>query len=409
MEFNFELTPQARILLGILGIVLFIVLVLQGGPAFYELFANRNIDAKQKNLANAENLVHAAEILKPIEREIYKDTGLASSKDTPDPLTIFHQEHPETVIRKRVDELIKRAGVEQNYQLRTKPSPSKQTVKLGTPARQNLVLYLYMKHLEAEKKSLEAEAEQETEDDTFSKLMNAWLGEDKPPEKGKTENIDSSKKIATTIKQREFASLPEIIPIQTRIELADFILSMISQELLGASNFRPGFLEAQIYEHQSPATPGIFGIGAKPTYVEIQFRANSKLLDVLTQSLRTQGALTSETLPAEEFIVALIDYVGQIQEQRTALLRQLDLAPSTYQFDNYIIEMKFKTSMEKLVNLNHLIETNTKWLSAKDLRITVDKQSNTRPNEERERPAGRAADRDQLNLNVDLVMIAQIF
>ena len=39
------------------------------------------LKTKQEQLLKTENLVHAAEVLKPIEAEIYKATGLASTEN----------------------------------------------------------------------------------------------------------------------------------------------------------------------------------------------------------------------------------------------------------------------------------------------------------------------------------------
>ena len=77
MELDLQLTPRSRVLLGILGGLFLILLAIQGGPAFYRLFANQDTKAKQEQLLKTEDLVHVAEVLKPIESEIYKETGLA--------------------------------------------------------------------------------------------------------------------------------------------------------------------------------------------------------------------------------------------------------------------------------------------------------------------------------------------
>ncbi len=415
MEFNFEMTGQARLLLGILVVVLLVVFVIQGGSTFYGLLATQDINAKKATLANAENLIHIAKILSPIESELYKDTGLGPVSDNPDAVTIFFQEHPETIIRQRVDELIKRAGINQNYQLRTKLAPGKKTIQLGAPERQRLVLYLYVKHLESELKQLE---ELEVEENPFSELMDAWFGEGEPPKNQKTEGTDDSKKIAekidgetpvTVSQHAQFARLPEAIPLSIRIELVNFIHSMISQELLGAADFRRGFLESQIHEKKSTPRPGFFGIGAKPATVEIQFRPDSELLDVLTTALQAHTGLMADAKASGDIILAIVNYASQIQEQQTALLTRLNLAPPTYQFDTYVVEMKFRTAMEKLVNLNHLIETRMKWLSIKDLRITVDKQENLRSNQRRGGSQGRSAGKNETMLSVNVVMIAKIF
>ena len=427
MELNLQLTQRSRVLLGILGVVLLIVLAIQVVPVFYGLLANQNVKAKQEQLTKTENLVQVAEILKPVESAIYKETGLATAAQQPiarskSTSTIFEREHPETVIRARIDALVKRAGIQQNYQLLTKSAPGKQTEKLTAQTRQNLVLYFYMKHLEAEQKELEALVAQENEDDTYTNLLDAWLHGNKPPEDEEADSADGAQhsgtsqtmdgdRSAPTDENWKFASLPEAIPMPVRVELASFIKPMISQQLLGATDFRQGFFEAQVRKVTKVSSPGIFGIGTKPAAVEIRFRQDSILLDFFTRAMRAyEVSLQQEEYlhqQDDELILALVEYVEKILQQRTALFEQLALAPSTYQPEVYIVEMKFKTDMEKLVNLNHLIETSTKWLTVRDLRISADTQANARARETGGRRQNAAA--RTTSLSVDVLMIAQIF
>ena len=419
MELDLQLTPRSRILLGILGGLLLILLAMQVGPAFYRLFVNQDTQAKREQLLRTQNLVQVAEVLKPIESEIYKETGLAlaenpqGSTNSQGVKTLFDTELPETVIRSRIDGLVRRAGIQQNYQLLTKPGTAKQTQKLTVQNRGNLVLYLYLKHIEAEGTALAAAAEQQTEEDTFNMLMDAWLsGTASEPEKKASERDDLMAGTASETKETDptdnakptnsmdaaawkFASLPEGIPAPVRIKLASFIKSMITQQLRGATDSRQDFFETQLHRVKTAATPGIFGIGAKPATVEIQLQRNSVLLDILAQSgdFVDIGALQH----------ALAKYIEEIQAQRARLLAQLALAPLTYQTEHYTVEMKFKTDLEKLVNLNHLIETGAKWLTVRDLRISADKQTGARPV-----ARGRNAE-GGTNLNVDMLLIARIF
>lgn len=426
MELNLELTSRSKILLGILGCILLIALILQGAPIFYRLFSNQGTKVKQEQLSQTENLVHAAEVLKLIEFEIYQATGLALSANpqvnarTQSAATLFDTESPETVIRARIDALVRRAGIQQNYQLLTKPGTAKLTQKLTMQTRENLVRYLYFKHIEAEETELTEIVEQEAEIDSFNSLMDAWLSGSETDEK--TEKVDSSSSKAEisseemevaekarptnpidAAAQWKFVPLPEVIPISLRIKLAAFIKTMTMQQLRGATDFRQGFLEAQLHKVTTPGTPGIFGIGAKPATVEIQLRRNSSLLNFLTQVL--DGMYTEVSLDIGELQSALVKYIEKIQEQQATLLAQLALAPATYQTEVYTVEMKFKTDLEKLVNLNHLIETGAKWLTVRDLRISADTQNEARPAAMR----GRNAENAGANLNVDIFLIAQIF
>ena len=257
MELDFQLTPRTKILLGILGAVLLILIGIQGVPAFYRLFANQSAKAKQEQLLNAENLVHAAEVLKPIESEIYKATGLASTEEqqaqegNQGTATLFDTQLPETVIRARVDALVKRAGIQQNYQLLTKPGTGKQTQKLTKQNRERLVLYLYLKHIEAEESELTEIAEQAAEADTYDMLMDAWLtGTESEADAGEKEKTASGAELSTekpeaidaaqpenpmaAAAQWEFISMPETMPLTVRAKLARYIKSMVTQQLRGA-------------------------------------------------------------------------------------------------------------------------------------------------------------------------------
>ena len=414
MELDLQLTPRSRVLLGILGAVLLLLIAVQGVPTIYRLFVNQGAKAKQEQLMKTENLVHAAEVLRPIEPDIYEATGLAREEQAArtgahGAATLFDTELPETVIRARVDGLIKRAGIQQNYQLLTKPGSGKQTQKLTIQNRERLILYLYFKHIETEEIELTEIAEQAAEAETFDMLMDAWLSEDTESETDEkmdeTDEAVSDAEPAIEASESEtwrFASLPETIPITLRVQLASYIKSMVRQQLRGATDFRQGFFAAQIHKVETAATSGIFGIGAKPATVEIQFRRNSELLDILTQ---TQRADAEEGPNIGELQAALIKYIEEIQAQTATLLEQLALAPLTYETRLYTVEMKFKTDLEKLVNLNHLIETNAKWLTVRDLRISANKQA-SRSESQRGRNREGA---DESNLNVEIFLLAQIF
>jgi len=285
--------------------------------------------------------------------------------------------------------------------------------------RERLVLYLYLKHIEAEAEELAELAAQAAEDDSFDTLMEAWLSDttesdtdEKKSETGKAsaapesaedgapESSAQSAEPETPTGQWEFAALPEAIPLSLRVKLAAYIKSMVTQQLRGATDFKQGFFAAQLLTIETPASPGIFGIGVKPAAVEVQLRRNSPLLEILMQ---TPDAYAEDQPAASQPQAVLAKYIAEIQRQRAYLLEQLALAPPTYETQLYTVEMKFKTDIEKLVNLNRLVETNAKWLTVRDMRISADKQSSGA-----QRGRNRGGN-DATNLNVDLLLIAQIF
>ena len=307
MELDLQLTPRSQILLGILGAVLLILLAIQVVPAFYRLFVNQEAKAKREQLLKTENFVRAAEALKPVEAEIYKATGLADTENQQDgdqkAVSLFDTQPPETVIRARVDRLVRRAGIEQNYQLLTKPAAGKQSLKLTMQNRERLVLYLYFKHIETEEKELTEIAAQAAEDESFDMMMDAWLsGTTESDTEEKTEEIDEASSDTesaevvdpesnapptepeTPTDPSEYAALPEVIPLSIRVKLASYIKSTVTQQLRGATDFRQGFFAAQIHKMETAASPGIFGIGAKPAAIEVQLRKNSPLLEILRQT-----------------------------------------------------------------------------------------------------------------------------
>ena len=121
--------------------------------------------------------------------------------------------------------------------------------------------------------------------------------------------------------------------------------------------------------------------------------------------MQAPDAYAEEPTDIGEFQSALVKYIEKIQKQSATLLEQLALAPPTYETQLYTVEMKFKTDLEKLVNLNRLIETDAKWLIVRDLRISADKQGSATGGA---RGRNRGGD-DATNLNVDILLIARIF
>ncbi len=419
MELNLQLTRQTKILIGILAIVLIIAIATQWGPGLYGLISNPAMEAKRQTLETSKDLVTASKILKPVEPGLYQKTGLADKEKTD---SIFDGNFPETIIREKIDAIVKEAGIPRNYQLNLEPVPGKKSEKISPQARRNLVVLLYQKKLETERDTLNAEieaaiqAEMEAEEPSIDMLMDAWLDETdedteklKKSEKSDENHTDSgdlleltekedaeepekpqeseknqtdSEKSVDTASQWEFASLPEAIPSSMRIELIELIVSMIGQHLVGAEKT---LFENQFYKTQKEATSGFFGIGAKKPTTEINFHPNSQILAKFTNLIDVDGG----ELNKEKLTTELLEYLELIQSQIAELSKKLQLAPTTYSPESYTVKIKFKAEIDKLVKLNRLIETKTKWLMVRDLQISVDNKQN--------------------KINVDVLMIARAY
>ena len=460
MDLNLQLTNRTKLLIGILGVILIFALATQWGPDMYKLVSNPEFESKQTNLQSTKDLVMASELLKPIQTGLYQKVGLAENSEG---TNIFTVDFPNTVVRKKINGIIREAGIPRNYQLNIEPVPGKKSEPLTAQARRNLIVLLYQNKLESEREILTSEMEVEVADETYTEedmmdtLMNAWLGEDdieepeesgeddieepeesgeddieepeesgeddieEPEESGEddieepeeSENTDDADQdVKDTAEQEEkeehesthtpdaaekeqmgvnaheddaskweFASLPESMPKSLRIELIELLLTKVEQHLVGADT---GLFKSEYFKTETVSTPGFFGIGAKKPTVTYNFRPNSDILMKLTNLIDNDVV----ELNRDQLTSDLLVYLEQIQSQITDLTKKLQLAPTTYSPDSYTIKVKFKTELDKLVKLNRLIETKTKWLMVRDLKVSADKDN---------------------KINVDVLMIARVY
>lgn len=442
MKLDFELTNQTKILLGILLVALIAALATQWGPSFYKIVSNPKMKTKRETLKTSEDLVTASKILKTNEAGLYHKTGIADEGET---TTMFDGNYPASVVRKKVAEIVKRAGIPNNYQINYEVVPGKKSERISQQARRNLVVFSYQEKLNAEKDALNAvieaelqaqEQEQEqieidtdADADAMDMFMDAWLGEadvesensketeksddktdkeekeeetddkneaapektadvesDKdenpePSEEAGNNHIDADNAVDDTIEWK-FVSLPDSIPISIKIELIELILPLIDQHLVGAEKT---LFENHFFKTETRATAGFFGLGARKPTTEINFRPNSDILAKFTNLIDTYG----EELDKQQLRVDFLKYMDTVQSQIEELIQKLQVAPISYTPESYTVKMKFKSEIDKLVNLNKIIETTSKWLMVRDLQISVDHKEN--------------------KINVDVLMIARVY
>ncbi len=439
MKLDFELTTQTKLLLGFLVVALIAAIATQWGPGFYKIVSNPAMKTKRETLKTSKDLVDASKILKPIEAGLYQKTGLAGEGET---ATIFDGNYPASVVRKKVDGIVKSAGIPANYQINYEVVPGKKSERISTHARRNLAVFAYQQKLIAEKNALNAEiaafeaelqaqSDGDMETEAMDMFLDAWLDEadvdtEKSKEKEKSEDKvydEKEETTETTDEQKqeipekpsdvendeeetpepseesgenqvepeisvddtmewEFAALPDSIPISIRIELIELIIPMIEQHLVGAEK---KLFENHYFKTQARASSGFLGIGAKKPTNEISFRPNSQVLAKLTNLIETYG----EELDKQQLRIDFLAYIDRIQSQIDELTLKLQLAPTVYTPESYTVKMKFKAEIDKLVNLNKIIETTSKWLMVRDLQISVDHKEN--------------------KINVDVLMIARVY
>lgn len=372
--------------------------------------------------------------------------------------SIFEGEQPRVVISQRISQLARRSGLKPDYQLNIKPSPGKKTEKISRQAKRNFILYSYKATLENELEQIKEQKEKlspeqpDRESELERAMFEGWWGDsgaaavengdskdDVSQEAKLTDNnaqnlqpSDSSAQAETTtdtafdgnsspdrtlarnqdLRSTEsraagespgFIPLPAIIPIELRIPLIEFILSFVTLELNGATEFKRDFIADQVSRVVEPSSRGFAEFEPKIPAVRVRFREDSALLaqfeDLIGRYEATHINDSSEPtggiLDYDEQIVALTEYVDSIDQWTKRLQDSLAKIVLTYEPEMYGVEVKFKSDIRTVVKLIELIETSTKWLHVKTFKVTNDKSE-------------KKGDEERARLNVELLMIARV-
>ena len=388
--------------------------------SLFEEIANR-VDLEALNRANRASALAAlhptlenkADSLLAYKKHYGEFGSLDKLKEIRGP--IFEGEQAQAVISRRISDLARRAGLRPNYQLNIRPMPGTKSENLPPETKKNLVYYLYLdeltseiQQLQSEQNAIEEAEEQrqiETDEATMEAMFDAWWGKADAEDKNKKDTVEvkskeqsvkepdaevnplpaaeapSPPKSSQQDANRQFASLPEIIPLTLRIELLQFIQSNLKQQLAGVLESKRGFLEAQIVVETDEAKGGFLGISTKKQMTAIKFKPNSALLSKFERLINRYEANyvedTDKTLDYDQQLRALTEYVDQILEQKDKLQGWLATVPSTHRPEAYIVDMRFSNNIERVVRLIYAIESSSKWLQVRDLQITVANKKET--------------------------------
>ena len=405
--------------------------------SLFEEIVNR-VDLKALNRANRAAalavlhpaLENKADSLLAYKKHYGEFESLDKLKEIRGP--IFEGEQAQAVISRRISDLANKAGLRPNYQLNIRPLPGAKSENLPLQTKKNLVYYLYLgelanelQQLESQYSAIEDEAEQrqiETEEATMAAMFDGWWGKDDPEDESQTgvveieseeQSVDDDtveepdSKVDSTLTKdepstpksqereanRQFVSLPEVIPLTLRIELLQFIQSNLEQQLAGAVEFRRGFLAAQIAAETDEASGGFLGIGARKQTTAIKFKPNSVLLSnfekLINRYEKDYTEDTERTLDYDQQLRALTQYIDRILAREGQLHSWLASVPSTHQPETYIVDMRFSNRIERVVRLIYAIESSSKWLQVRDLQIMI-------------------ADKKETTISANLSMIARV-
>ena len=360
--------------------------------------------------------------------------------------SIFEGEQPRVVISQRISQLARRSGLKPDYQLNIKPSPGKKTETISRQAKRNFILFSYMNGLEDELRRLKEQAEQKAppqeqldeESELERAMFEGWWGDhdssranyddskdgmlyeaeqakneeavdadaknNTPSDGNPAGDQDSSRTKDQLIEENlSFVQLPAIIPIELRVQLIEFILSFITSELNGATEFKRGFFSDQISRVDEGSPRKFLEFGRKASSVQVRLRENSALLakfeDLISRHEDTQmddsRESTEGVLDYEEQIMALTEYVDDTELQIKRLENWLAGVSLTYQPELYGVDMKFTSGVGTVVKLMELIDVSTKWLYVRNLKIVNNKS------EKKEEEEGT-------KVSVELTMMARI-
>ncbi len=483
-----ELTKREKSLLGLVVATVVVVLLIKMGPAIGGVGLGGTLALKREQLQAAQDLVALAQITKQIDDKLRVQVGLqgdviseslvqeiAKERDALENLNrarrasdlanlhpaleakagtvlaykkghgkfesldalksiqgpIFEGEPAEAVIRKRISDLAKKAGLKPQ-QLSVKALSGKKSEKLPIQAKQNLILYLYLNELETELKQLEKQREEseqklaEAEQEVMNAIYDAWwsdddvsdthsdekknaevekesneqlvkgklgaTGEESEIESKKTSTPHVSEKLADDSRthvdsHRQFARVPEVIPSSLRIELIQFIQSNIKLQMEKVADFKKGFIEDQIKVAEIPSKGGFLGIGSKAAETQVSLKEGGILLAKFEELINRyedemaydSDGETEDALNYGQQLKALGKYISQIVDQKKKLRGWFAKVPSTHKPEIYIVEMNFKGDVEKVVKLIQSIESSTKWLFVRNLRMAADQKNRNKP------------------------------
>ena len=183
-----------------------------------------------------------------------------------------------------------------------------------------------------------------------------------------------------TRSDRQFTPLPEVIPLPVRIQILQFIQANLKLQIVGAAEFKRGFIANGIAVVDNKTQAGFLGFGGEKQAAQVRFKPDSVLLSKFEELINRYEAEyeeeilegeTEELLDYNQQLSALSTYTAQTQEHIEKLEEWFTKVPSMYQPELYTVEMNFEGELERIVRFIQSIEASSKWLFVRGLRIAI--------------------------------------
>ena len=331
---------------------------------------------KQQEEAERKQAEAEDEALNAVYDAWWDDDEMADTEDNPDKVD-DDSEPPKTEKSEPSDEQVDKDASDPEGDKKSEPAPEK-----SKPSNEQV-----------------DEDASDPEGDKKSKPAPEKAKKAIPPQKEAPADVTPTAAPESDDTKRQFAPLPKTIPVPLRIALIQFIRSNIELQMAGAADSKKGFIENQVRTSNIKPKRGFLGIGRTTADRQTTLKPNSPLLAKFKNLMRDYNQQfehdseeeTEAGLNYEAQLNALTEYTGQILEQKKELQGWIAKVSSTHQPQIYTVEMNFKGQMDKMVKLIQSIESSSKWLFLKRLKISTDQKNKNQP-----------------ELNINLSMVAKI-
>ncbi|MFQ6039604.1 MAG: Jag N-terminal domain-containing protein [Candidatus Poribacteria bacterium] len=338
--------------------------------------------------------------------------------------TIFEGQLAEAILSQRLAKIIKDTGVNRIDRLDIKLVPGKKTDTISRDVKKLFVNELYLNELVTEVQNLEGKAPQQKNrqfeplpdvipDEMKLNLAKAIIGHKGEIEQKFVELEAATKEQAVQLALRRLRVSEEDVtveildkgrqgflglfakPVKIRVTkkedeqgiIAGFRESLMkyNEELAYNSSGEGDFYDDEYYDSDIEE----YGAeddssGVEQTTASESDRSSSETIAQVKQSespsieeSESGSGIEADISNEDVMCSKLAEYFVKVSQKKNALRQWLYSIPISYQKQSYVVEMAFKCEMAQLVNIMYKIESSFRWLSVRDLKISIANKEKT--------------------------------
>lgn len=302
--------------------------------------------------------------------------------------SIFEAEPAQAVISRRISELTKKAGIQPKYQLSVKPLLSKKRESISIQNRQRLVDKLYRHELGQELDSLKDQIKKENAEKKAQSVDGIRpLHEDVEVDAGNPEvaEVDDDAADRSVDEDTEGETeIPEVDDDAEKTELSH------SEDEVDATDDRLEEKEkkhvpstGEVIDQKFPPLPEEIPIKTRIELAQLILSSNYPIKRQIASNVRLKQLLDTFQMPEDEKPLNLkpfmSNYVKQVEKAQKELIGWLKATPTSYSKQAYYVEMlSVKGELGQLVKFIHSIESSSRFFQIRDFQLTIaDKRKTT--------------------------------